>query len=142
MKYVLIILTLLCSNISLADTLKDKDAAKELALSIMEHVGKGEVERGLNLAKPYLIIPDHEFDAVLNILRMQAPAIELRFGKTLGMEFSQVQEVGESLMLVMYIQKFENHMMRWKFYFYKPVDGWVLNTFNTDDKIELMFDGF
>ena len=142
MKYVPLILALLFSSISSADTLKDKEAAKVLARSIMMLVGKGEVENGLKLAKPYLIIPDHEFEGVLNSLRMQAPAIEQRFGKTVGMEFSQVQEVGESLMLVMYIQKFEKHMMRWKFYFYKPVDGWVLNTFNTDDQIQLMFQGF
>lgn len=142
MKYVLLIWALLFSSISAADTLKDKEAAKDLVLSIMKLVGKGEVENGLKLAKPYLIIPDHEFEGVLNTLKMQAPVIEQRFGKTLGMEFSQIQEVGDSLMLIMYIQKFEKHMMRWKFYFYKPSDGWVLNTFNTDDQIQLMFQGF
>jgi len=142
MKYFPLILALLLSSVSSADTLKDKEAAKGLAQSIMELVGKGEVEKGLTLAKPYLIIPGHEFEGVLNSLRMQAPAIEQRFGKTVGMEFSQIQEVGESLMLVMYIQKFEKHMMRWKFYFYNSGNGWVLNTFNTDDKIQLMFQGF
>lgn len=142
MKYIPFILVLLFSNISSSDTLKTKEAAKDLTRSIMTLVGKGEVESGLKLAKPYLIIPDHEFDGVINSLRMQAPVIEQRFGKTLGMEFSQVQEVGESLMLVMYIQKFEKHMMRWKFYYYKPSDSWVLNTFNTDDQIQLMFQGF
>lgn len=142
MKYVLLIWALLFSSISAADTLKDKEAAKDLVLSIMKLVGKGEVENGLKLAKPYLIIPDHEFEGVLNTLKMQAPVIEQRFGKTLGMEFSQIQEVGDSLMLIMYIQKFEKYMMRWKFYFYKPSDGWVLNTFNTDDQIQLMFQGF
>ena len=142
MKYFTFILALCFSNISSADTLKDKAAAKDLTLSIMKLVSKGEVENGLKLAKPYLIIPEHEFEGVLNSLRMQAPAIEQRFGKSIGMEFSQIQEVGDSLMLVMYIQKFEKHMMRWKFYFYKPSDGWVLNTFNTDDQIQLMFQGF
>ncbi|MEP1444998.1 MAG: hypothetical protein ABJK37_02630 [Paraglaciecola sp.] len=142
MKCILIFLAIFYSSVSTADTLKDKEEAMALALSIMELVGKGKTEDGLKLAKPYLIIPDHEFEGVLNSLRMQAPAIEQRFGKTLGMEFSQIQEVGESLMLVMYIQKFEKHMMRWKFYFYKPSDGWVLNTFNTDDQIQLMFQGF
>lgn len=142
MKYFTFILALCFSSISSADTLKDKAAAKDLALSIMKLVGKGEVENGLKLAKPYLIIPEHEFEGVLNSLRMQAPAIEQRFGKSIGMEFSQIQEVGDSLMLVMYFQKFEKHMMRWKFYFYKPSDGWVLNTFNTDDQIQLMFQSF
>jgi len=142
MKYLLIVLALVGYNFTHADTLKNKKAAKQLTRSVMEFVGKGEVEKGLMLAKPYLIIPDHEFEGVLNSLRMQMPAIEQRFGKTVGMEFSHVQEVGESLMLVMYIQKFEKHMMRWKFYFYKPTDRWVLNTFNTDDQISLMFNGF
>lgn len=142
MKFIPLIFALMFSSISSAATLKDKEEAKDLVQSIMELVGKGQVESGLKLAKPYLIIPDHEFEGVLNTLRLQAPAIEQRFGKTLGMEFSQIQEVGESLMLVMYIQKFEKHMMRWKFYFYKPKDGWVLNTFNTDDQIQLMFQGF
>lgn len=142
MKYILSFVIFLFCSVSNADMLKDKEAAKDLALSVMKHIGKGNVESGLKLMKPYLIIPDHEFEGALNTFRMQAPAIEQRFGKTLGMEFSHIQEVGESLMLVMYIQKFENHMMRWKFYFYKPNDSWVLNTFNTDDQIQLMFEGF
>ncbi len=142
MKYVLSFLFALSCTVTHADMLKDKEAAKNLALSIMQHIGRGDVESGLKLAKPYLIIPEHEFEGVLNSLKMQAPVINQRFGKTVGMEFSRIQEVGESLMLVMYIQKFEKHMMRWKFYFYKPKDRWVLNTFNTDDKIQLMFASF
>lgn len=86
MKNILFILVLLFSNISLSETLKDKEEAKMLAKSIMELVGKGEVEKGLSLAKPYLIIPDHEFKGFLNSLNMQAPIIEQRFGKTVGME--------------------------------------------------------
>lgn len=142
MKYIIGMLLILICDISTAETLKSKEAAKELALSVMKLVGKGEVEKGLKLTEPYLIIPKHEFEGVLNSLKMQAPMIEQRFGKTLGMEYSHTQEVGDSLMLVMYIQKFEKHMMRWKFYFYKPKEGWVLNTFNTDDQIQLMFQGF
>jgi len=142
MRLVLFFLAVMFCNLSYADTLKDKESALNLAKNVMELVGTGEVEAGVKLIKPYLIIPDHEFEGVLESLRLQMPAIEKRFGKTVGMEFSQVQEVGESLMLVMYIQKFEKHVMRWKFYFYKPEDTWVLNTFNTDDKIQLMFSGF
>mgnify|MGYP006183384685 CR=1 FL=1 len=142
MKYILSFLLILLCSATNADTLKDKNAAKDLVSSIMSHVGKGDVETGLKLAKPYLSIPEHEFEGVVNSFRMQAPAIEQRFGKTLGSEFSHIQEVGTSLMLIMYIQKFETHVMRWKFYFYKPNESWILNTFNFDDKINLMFDGF
>ena len=129
------------SSFAHADILNDKAAAKQLAAQVMDHIGKGETEKGLMLTKPYIIIPEHEFEGMLNTLRLQAPMIEQRFGKTLGSELAAIEEVGESLMLVMYIQKFEKHLMQWKFYFYKPKDHWVLNTFSTDDKIQMMFEG-
>ena len=140
---VLTLLTIIVSSIfsiAHADVLKDKDAAKQLAKSVMEDVAKGEIENGLKKLKPYLIIPEHEFEGMLNSLRMQTPAIEQRFGKTIGVEFVKVEETGDSLMLIMYIQKLEKHLMRWRFYFYKPQNGWVLNTFFTDDKIQMMFE--
>lgn len=139
MKTFYVIFLVLLSGFVQAETLKNKNAAKDLAKSAMDMVAKGETEKGIELTRPYLIIPEHEFEGMLNALRMQAPAIEQRFGKTLSTELAAVEEVGESLMLVMYIQKFEKHLMRWKFYFYKPKDSWVLNTFNTDDKIQMMF---
>ncbi len=141
MKIVIGIIFLVISNIGYSDALSSKTEAKNLAKSIMELIGKGDIQNGLKLAKPYLIIPAHEFEGVLNSLKMQAPVIEQRFGKTIGMEFAKIEESGESLMLVVYLQKFEKHLMRWKFYFYKGKDGWVLNTFNTDDQIQLMFSG-
>ncbi len=140
MKNILLFIFLVSiANITHADTLKNKHQAKKLVESVMQHIGKGNVEKGLNLTKPYLIIPLHEFDGVLNSLRMQAPMMNQRFGKTIGVELLKTEEVGKSLMLIMYIQKFEKHLMRWRFYFYKGQKGWVLNTFKTDDRIKEMF---
>ncbi len=141
MKIILVLVGFVLSmgQLSHADTLKDKDAAKTLAQAVMEFVEKGQTAKGVNLTKPYLIIPDHEFEAMLSSLSMQAPMIEQRFGKTIDTEFASIEEVGDSLMKIMYIQKFEKHLMRWQFYFYKPDKEWVLNTFSTDDKLKLMF---
>ena len=142
MKKIVLSLIILCVFITpyaQADTLKTKKDALDLAALVMDKIAKGQTEEGIKLTKPYLIIPVHEFEGMLNTFRMQAPAIKQRFGKTLSTELAIVEEVGESLMLVMYIQKFEKHLLRWKFYFYKPKDGWVLNTFNFDDTLQLMF---
>jgi hypothetical protein len=139
MKALLVLLALVVSTVSSADTLKDKDEAKELAHSVMVLIGKGKTVEGLTLTKPYLIIPSHEFEGVLSSLKMQQPIMDQRFGKTIGMELSHIKEVGDSLMLISYIQKFEKHVMSWRFYFYKPNNRWVLNTFRTDDNIALMF---
>ncbi len=139
MRLLIFISILLTSLTTLADTLKDKDAAKALAKSVMDQVEKKQPAKALGLMKPYLVIPSSEFEVMTEQMKLQMPLIEQRFGQTLGVEFVGTEEVGESLMLVTYIQKFEKHVMRWKFYFYKPSKEWVLNTFFTDDKIQTIF---
>lgn len=139
MRLVIFIAILLMSLTTLADTLKDKDAAKALVKSVMDSVEKKQPVEALGLIKPYLITPSSEFEVMSEQMKLQLPMIEQRFGKTLGVEFIGSDEVGESLMLISYIQKFEKHFMCWRFYFYKPSKEWVLNTFFTDDKIQAMF---
>jgi len=133
-----IALAIICSN-TFANTLPTKEKAKDLAKNVMTEISKGNMEGGVKLTQPYLVVPNHEFMALLDQMKMQQPVINQRFGKTLSVEVATIEYVGESLMLVLYLQKFENHVLRWKFYFYKPKDGWVLNTFTFDDKIQSMF---
>ncbi|MFV1983841.1 MAG: hypothetical protein ACC657_09920 [Thiohalomonadales bacterium] len=139
MKIITILMLSLIYSTSFSATLPTKEAAKELAKSVMIKVGQGKTQEGLDLVKPYLIIPVAEFNVMKNQFAMQAPMIEQRFGKSIGIEFAEIEEVGKSLMMVIYLQKFEKHVMRWKFYFYKPKNNWVLNTFNFDDKLQMMF---
>ena len=139
MRTVIFIGVLLMSFATHADTLKDKDAAKALANAVMDQVGRTQTAEALGMLKPYLVIPSSEFEVMIEQMKLQMPMIEQRFGRTLGVELVGTEEVGESLMLITYIQKFEKHVMRWKFYFYKPNKEWVLNTFFTDDKIQTIF---
>ena len=138
-KIIALVFLVFVSLSSNAATLADKEAAKELAKKVMSQIAKGNMEAGIKLTQPYLIVPEHEFHAMLDQMKMQGPAITQRFGRTLDVEVAAVEEVGKSLMLVMYIQKFERHLLRWKFYFYKPQEEWVLNTFLFDDQIYSMF---
>ncbi|MBO9492037.1 hypothetical protein J7384_16875 [Endozoicomonas sp. G2_1] len=140
MKKIIITLTLvLFTTLAFADTLPSKEKAKELAQNVMAEIGKGNMEAGVKLTKPYLIVPEHEYFALIDQMKMQQPIIEQRFGKTISVEIAEIEEVGESLMLVLYLQKFDKHVLRWKFYFYKPRNEWVLNTFMFDDQIHAMF---
>lgn len=138
MKIIILGLSLLifASN-ALSATLATKEDAKKLAKDVMAQIGKGNMEAGVRLTQPYITVPEHEFHGMLDQMKMQGPAISQRFGKTLSVEVAAVEEVGESLMLVMYLQKFERHVLRWKFYYYKPDQEWTLNTF--DDQMEAMF---
>ncbi len=122
-----------------ANTLVNKNAVKEFAARVMDTVGQGKTTEALMMMKPYMIIPDAEFDVMKDQLATQAPVITKKFGKSIGSEFIKITEVGKSLMRVVYIQKFEKSIIRWGFYFYRPKDRWTLNSFRTDTDLNQLF---
>lgn len=77
---------------------------------------------------------------MLEQIKMQAPVMKSRFGKTLGSEFVSEKIVGKSLLQIIHIQKCEKHVIRWQFIFYNPNGKWVLNTFNFNDNIQSLFE--
>jgi len=121
------------------EQLKSLEDAKRLTEQVMTKVGSGDSEAGLLLMKPYVSIPTAEFEVALNQFRAQAPAMDQRFGKSLGCEFISQDKSGENIVRIIYIHRFETHPMRWNFYFYHGKNGWILDTFKTDDDIKLLF---
>ncbi|GLI37492.1 hypothetical protein GHYDROH2_09930 [Geobacter hydrogenophilus] len=120
--------------------LNSKEAARNLTDQIMTKVATGDIEGGLLLMKPYVIIPESEFNVMLEQTKLQLPVIQGRFGKILGTEFISEKAVGKSMLQITQIQKFEKHVMSWKFIFYCPNGKWILNTFNFDDNIRSFFE--
>ena len=129
---------LFCSN-TFADTLKDAGEARRLTDRVMAKVGEGDIAAGLQLVKPVLVVPAPEFNSLLEQLKTRLPAMSKRFGKSIGYEFIREDKIGENLLRIVQIHRFENHAMRWSFYFYRGKNGWVLNTFKTDDDIKQLF---
>jgi len=140
MRIFAVVMFFLMTTAASAATLESKDAAKKLTDQVMTKVASGDIESGFLLMKPYLIIPESEFNVMVEQTKLQLPTIQGRFGKILGSEFISEKLVGKSLLKIVQIQKFEKHIMRWNFIFYSPKGKWVLNTFNFDDKINAMFD--
>jgi hypothetical protein len=126
-------------NSSKADSLKTQVEARQLTDKIMAKITTGELDAGLDMMKPYLVIPEAEFEAIRGQTKLQLPMINQRFGKTLGSEFISEEKVGESALKIVHIHRLAKHPMRWIFYFYKGQEGWVLNTFRYDDNIHGLF---
>jgi hypothetical protein len=139
MAFAVTILFLMAAS-SHAATLDSKDAARKLTDQVMAKVGSGDIEGGLLVMKPYVIIPESEFNVTLEQTKLQLPAMQGRFGKIIGTEFISEKVVGKSLLKIVQIQKFEKHIMRWNFIFYNPDGKWVLNSFYFDDNIRAMFE--
>lgn len=138
-QFPLLALLWLLSSCALADGLKDTLEARKLTDRVMAKVGEGDVVGGIRLAQPYLIIPPAEFEVMIDQLRMQEPVMAQRFGKTIGHEFLREEKVGENLLRIVQLHRFDKHAMRWSFYFYRGSSGWVLNTFKTDDDVAQLF---
>lgn len=139
MKRTLAILLLALAPLCHAETFPSVDAARAFADKVMEKVAAGEIEEGLKMIKPYAIVPAAEFDAMVGQTSLQLPMITQRFGKSIGSEFIRQDAAGDSLVRLLYISKHERHAMRWFFYLYRTPEGWVVNTFNFDDQIHLLF---
>ena len=139
MKQILIVFTVFFTLNVYADTLKNRAEIDSLIKKIMVHFGKNELNKGFALMKPYLIIPESEFETVKRQFNDQSPMLKNRFGNVIGSELISQDEVGKSLIQVKFIQKYEKHLMGWKFIFYKNKNGWVLNTFRTTDLIDSFF---
>lgn len=138
-RVLLLLLCTLVSGVSYSESLSSKQDVKALSDEIMAQMAKGNTVAGIELTKPYLVIPEHEYLSLLEKMKLHQPAMEQRFGRTVGVEFIGETEVGESLILIQYFQKFEKHLLHWKLYFYKANDEWMLNSFFYDDQITNMF---
>jgi hypothetical protein len=139
MKYLLILLFALFTETVQAETLPTLTAAKEITDKAMTMIADSDLDGGLKLLKPYLVIPAAEFDVMLGQATMQQPVMSQRFGKSVGKEFIREDMVGGSLVRLIFIQKFEKTVVRWLFFYYKSPSGWVLNTFTYDDSFQLLF---
>jgi hypothetical protein len=137
--FALVAISCSLSIAAFADVLKTPADARSLADKVMAKVGAGDATGGLQLAKPYLIIPESEFGVVLEQVKLQEPVLARRFGSTIGTEYLRTDAAGENLLRIVYVHRFEKHPMRWSFYFYRGKQGWVLNSFKSDDDIRQFF---
>lgn len=129
------ILALLFTPAALADSLKTKDAAVALTDQVMQKVAAGDMRGGFDIAKPYVIVPLAELDAMIGQAELQMPIMTARFGKSIGYELIRNDSVGASLAQVVYLHRFEKHATVWRFILYRGDEGWVLNTFHFVDDI-------
>ena len=130
-----ILFLILMPRLASAADLATPDEAVALADKVMKLVSSGDLRGGLTLAKPYVVIPDAELEAVIGQAELHMPMMLARFGKSVGYEIVRNDAVGGSLLNVVYLHKFEKHATVWRFVFYRGRDRWVLNSFKYVDDI-------
>ena len=135
----LLLLLMLSPSVAMTEELKDSTAAVALAEKVVQKASTGDVRGGLEIARPYLATPSSQFDVLLGQLEMQAPVQAAQYGKSIGYELLRNDTVGDSLIRIVYIQKFERHAVAWIFYFYKPKNDWLLTELSYSDALSSAF---
>ena len=63
----------------------------------------------------------------LTLLKQQFGSIAALYGRLIGTENMQVEELSPSIVRIVEVAKHENHPIVWEFYFYKPNDKWIIS---------------
>lgn len=142
MKTLLLAIALLFSTAASAEgqqRLADPAAARALTDQVMAQIAAGKIEAGMRLLKPYMVVPENEFEVMLAQASLQVPVMNDRFGKSVGSEFLRQEQAGDHLIMIQHLNLLERTVTRWNFIFYKTPTGWAVNAFAFDDKVLLAF---
>ena len=133
------LLTVLFASPSQGAGLKNQAEIDLLLFKVMALAGEGKTAQGLELIRPYVNIPEAEFNVAIAQLKQQQPEMTQRFGKTIGTEKIKSEVVGESFMKITFLQKFEEYAMKWEIFFYKATDEWTITKYTVNDQISTLF---
>ena len=124
---------------TLADDLATLVEARKVSDRAVALFAKEKFAEGYGSLKPYWPLPAVEVDSLANQTNMQWPLVRQRFGPSIGTEFVNEAQAGASFGRFIYLQKFQNHAVRWVFTFYKPKDRWIINGVSFDDQVHQLF---
>ncbi|HVO38067.1 MAG TPA: hypothetical protein VMV03_03465 [Spirochaetia bacterium] len=117
----------------------DRDI-QALCEETLANVVAGDVSRGIGALRPYATgISVEDVDSLETQIRGQAATITKNYGDPLGFMFISGENLRDTVIRLVYIVKYQKHMIRWSFIFYKPVDSWILDYVNYDDSVEALF---
>ncbi len=143
MKRGMLVLLFVCiSGMSMAAQLKylgGREECLRVCDEFMKMFAAGKIEKGFELLKPYSVIPEKEFTDAVNQSVNQLGLIGNRIGKIVGYELIREETVKDTLVKYTYIAKYEKHVIRCIFMFYRPGEKWIFNRFNFDDNVDELF---
>ena len=137
--FVVLVVMLTLAGTARADTLESVDDVRALVQRAMDHVLEGNTYIAFNLMKPYFPFGDDELtDLMLKTVEQRKSFLE-RYGKTVGIVLVDERMVAETILRITYLEKFERHIIRWVFTFYRPDDRWIVNSILWNDRMNDLF---
>lgn len=98
-----------------------------------------DIEKAFNIVEEQWPFAIAEIQRLESSTIKQLDSVKGRYGNILGYELVKEEKIKDTFVKYIYVMKYEKHIIRWKFIFYKPDDSWILNSFNFDDSINELF---
>ena len=92
----------------------------------MQAMDAGKLEEGLSLIERYSSLPSADMQVSLDGVRNQQPAILRRFGARMGSQFLRSEGLGDRLVRITVLERFEKSAITWFFVGYRGVAGWMI----------------
>src|SRR4051812_46757510 len=111
-----------------AEPLKDENAVGVLVQNAMKTLGTKGVRGVFETVAPYWTRTKTELEAVISDSEMTRERSRKQNldGKFLGFEKIHEKKLGESLLMIVMLEKNEKRGIPWYFSFYRPKDTWIL----------------
>ncbi len=119
--------------------LNGKADTRALTEAAMQLVAADKISEAMDKLKPYWRLPPNEIDTLVLKTITLRNTIGDRYGRTLGFAFVREDDVGDYLIRYTYVERRENHPLRWTFIFYRATDKWWMDGASWDDKVSELF---
>ncbi len=137
----IIVLILSFSHNVVADEMgfAKQEQTRDFCNSFLASMVEEDIEKAFDMVENEWPFSISEIQSLESSTIKQLDSVKGRYGKILGYELIKEEKIKDSFIKYTYVMKYEKHIIRWKFIFYKPEDRWILNTFNFDDSINKLF---
>lgn len=120
--------------------LSSKDELTKHSGDVMRFLEDGEFQKAFAELEKYWPFPANEMVQLETQTIKQLNVVSERFGTITGTDFIRDNAIKDFVLRKSYVIRFEKHMIRVLFTYYKTDNGWILNGFKWDDQIDGLFD--
>ena len=117
------------------------DDVKEVTVAFLDFVVKEEFNQAFDYIgdRPTGISQDNLAQLEVQVIQ-QLTAIEGNYGRIIDYIMVEEELVSDFVLRLVYVVRYEDYIIRWRFLYYKPRDTWKLASLFFDDQLEDLFD--
>ena len=129
----------LCISSLFSQSLKSVEDVNKLTTDMMNKFVIRQFDIGVDLIKPYTVLKDSDLNVIKTQIQAKLPAIEASYGICVGYELVFKEQIGESLLKIIELQKYKKYALRWNMIFYNNGEEWKLVNLSYNDNINEIF---